>query len=61
MYSFDPALNAEIAYRREDVRSSFRSTRRFRTRTANAPVDGTTGTRAHRPSPVTATVAHRAA
>ena len=60
MYTFDPALDAELAYRREDVRSSFRSSRRFRTRKANAPVDGTTGTRAHRPSPV-ATVAHRAA
>ena len=60
MYTFDPALDAELAYRREDVRSSFRSTRRFRTRKVNAPVDGTTGTRAHRPSPV-ATVAYRAA
>ena len=45
MYTFDPALMAEIAYRREDVRASFRSSRPFRTRTRPAPVDASTGTR----------------
>jgi hypothetical protein len=54
MYTFDPALDAELAYRREDVRASFRSTRRFRTRRTNPPADTSTGTRSHRPTPVTA-------
>jgi hypothetical protein len=61
VYTFDPALDAELAYRREDVRSSFRSTRRFRTRRTTAPADATTGTRAHRPTPASANLAHRTA
>lgn len=61
MYTFDPALQAEISYRREDVRSSFRSSRRFRTRAQAAPADASTGTRSHLPLGGHATTAHRAA
>ena len=61
MYTYDPALDAELAYRREDVRSSFRSTRRFRTRRTTAPADPTTATRSHRPRRVPAGLASRTA
>jgi hypothetical protein len=61
VYTFDPALQAEISYRREDVRSSFRSSRRFRTRAQAAPADASTGTRSHLPLGGHGTVAHRAA